>query len=103
MMLGAGEVRQANTEQESLGLIEQHSFDCALLNANLHGRSVEKIAIALRKRSIPFVFVTGYGRSGLPPDFQQMQVLTKPVNDPELVAALTALVSKRSNVIRLKS
>jgi hypothetical protein len=55
------------------------------------------------RRRIPFAFVTGYGRAGLPADFQQALVLTKPVSDKELLAAVTALVSKANNVVRLKS
>jgi PAS domain S-box-containing protein len=96
--LGASEVRHASTEQESLALLEQLSFNCALLDANLHGRSVENIAGALMRRRLPFAFVTGYGRAGLPVDFQQAPVLTKPVNDEELLEAVTALVPKTNNV-----
>jgi CheY-like chemotaxis protein len=101
--LGAGEVRPASTEHESLLLLEQHSFDCALLDANLHGRPVENIAVALTQRRIPFVFITGYGRAGLPAAFQQAPVLAKPINDNELLATVAVLVSKPRNVVRLKS
>jgi PAS domain S-box-containing protein len=101
--LGASEVHSASSEQESLSLLEQHSFDCAFLDANLHGRPVDNIAAALTRRRIPFVFVTGYDRTGLPATFQRAPVLAKPINDYELVEALTALLSKPGNVIRLKS
>ena len=101
--LGAVEVRPASTEQESLSLLEQHSFDCALLDANLHGRPVENVAAALTQYRIPFVFITGYGRIGLPAAFQQAPVLAKPINDGELLEAVTALISKPRNVVRLKS
>ena len=101
--LGAAEVRPASTEQESLSLLEEHSFDCALLDANLHGRPVENVAAALTQYRIPFVFITGYGRIGLPAAFQQAPVLAKPINDGELLEAVTALVSKPRNVVRLKS
>jgi CheY-like chemotaxis protein len=101
--LGAGDVRRASTEHESLLLLEQHSFDCALLDANLHGRPVENIAVALTRRAIPFVFVTGYGRAGLPAAFQQTPVLTKPINDDQLLEAVTTLMLKPSNVVSFKS
>jgi len=101
--LGAGEVRRASTEHESLLLLEQHSFDCALLDANLHGQPVENIAAALTRHRIPFVFITGYGRAGLPAAFQQAPLLAKPINDDQLLEAVTALISRPRNVISLKS
>jgi PAS domain S-box-containing protein len=94
--LGAGKVCSVSTEQETLVLLDGGSFDCVLLDANLHGRSVENIAAALTLRKIPFVFVTGYGRTGLPVGFQQASVLAKPVNDEQLLEAVTALVAKPS-------
>ena len=102
--LGAAEVQHASTEQESLSLVEQHVFDCALIDANLHGRSVENIAAALTRRRVPFIFVTGYGKAGLPTGFQQAPVLAKPINKDQLIEAMTALGSRPSNVvISLKS
>ncbi len=102
--LGAAEVQHASTEQDSLCLLDQHAFDCALLDGNLHGRSVENIAAALTRRRIPFIFVTGYGKAGLPTGFQQAPVLAKPINKDQLIEAMTALRSRPSNVvISLKS
>jgi PAS domain S-box-containing protein len=99
--LGASEARAVSREQECLDLLEGNAFDCALLDANLHGRSVENIVAALTRRRIPFVFVTGYGRSGLPAEFQQALVLAKPVSDEQLLEAVTAILSGRRKVIRL--
>ena len=101
--LGAADARLASTEEDSLALLEQHPFDCALLDANLHGRPVENIAAALTRRKIPFVFVTGYGRAGLPAAFRQAPVLAKPINDDELVEAVIGLVSTARNVVSLRS
>ncbi|HLH97865.1 MAG TPA: response regulator [Xanthobacteraceae bacterium] len=101
--LGAGDVRSVSTESEGLALLEAVSFDCALLDANLHGRSVAKIAEALTERQVPFVFVTGYGRSGLPAEFQQMPVLAKPVDDERLVEAVTGLLSEPGKMLKLQS
>jgi CheY-like chemotaxis protein len=101
--LGAKEARAVSREQECLDLLEGNAFDCALLDANLHGRSVENIAAALTRRQIPFVFITGYGRSGLPAEFQQALVLAKPVSDEELLEAVTAVLSKPRKLIRLQT
>jgi CheY-like chemotaxis protein len=84
-------------------LLEKDTFDYALLDANLHGRSVENIAAALTRHKIPFVFVTGYGRAGLPAGFGQMPVLAKPVSDEQLLEAVTTLAPKSRKVVHLKS
>ncbi|MFZ0839706.1 MAG: response regulator [Xanthobacteraceae bacterium] len=99
--LGAEAAQAVSTEPDCLALLERDVFDCALLDANLNGRSVENIAAALTRRKIPFVFVTGYGREGLPAAFQQAPVLAKPVTSEQLVQSVTARVSKPSNVVRL--
>jgi PAS domain S-box-containing protein len=99
--LGADEVRAVSTEQEACVLLEKDTFDYALLDANLHGRSVENIAAALTRRSVPFVFVTGYGRAGLPDGFRQAPVLAKPVSDEQLLEAVTALAPKSRKVVHL--
>ena len=100
---GASEARAVSSERECLQLLEENAFDCALLDANLHGRSVENIAAALSRRQIPFVFVTGYGRAGLPPEFQQLPVLAKPVSDEQLVETVTTLMAKPpAKVVRLR-
>ena len=51
-------------------LIEAGEFDAALLDGNLAGKPVDDLAIALTRRGMPFVFVTGYGRDALPVGFR---------------------------------
>jgi CheY-like chemotaxis protein len=101
--LGADAVQSVSSKNVCLQVIETNSFDCALLDANLHGRPVDEIAAALTRRKVPFVFVTGYGRTGLPAAFQQAPALLKPVSDEQLTQAVTSLVSKPSRVVRLGS
>ena len=99
---GADVAPPVGTESEALRIIEQADFDGALLDANLHGRPVNAIAAALTRRNIPFVFITGYGREGLPSGFKTAAVLTKPVSDRQLLEAVSALKPTASNVTRLK-
>ncbi len=101
--MAGGDVAPAvSTEKDALAAVEQGGFDCALLDANLHGRSVQNIAAALTRRGIPFVFITGYGRAGLPPSFQHAPTLSKPVSDQDLIDAITKIVSPSNKVLRLK-
>jgi signal transduction histidine kinase/CheY-like chemotaxis protein len=100
---GAEVAPPVSTAQESLQVIEDGKFDCALLDANLHGHPVTDIAAALTRRKIPFAFITGYGRAGLPDSFKQAPVLSKPVSDEQLFAAIIGIVSRPRKVVPLKS
>jgi DNA-binding response OmpR family regulator len=58
--------------------------DLAILDVNLAGERVFPVADILRARSVPFLFSTGYGASGLPADFAECPVLHKPFSENEL-------------------
>jgi PAS domain S-box-containing protein len=90
------------TEKEAIELIERGRFDAALLDANLHGRGVDVIATMLSRRDIPFLFVTGYGKEGLPEAFKQAVALAKPFSEHQLIEAVVKLNLPSTNVIRLK-
>ena len=99
---GAEVAAPVSTEEQALDVIGDGDFDCALLDANLHGEPVDGIAAALVRRTIPFVFITGYGRSGLPVSFQHAPVLSKPVNDEQLFDAISGIVARPRKVFPLK-
>jgi two-component sensor histidine kinase len=68
------------------------TFDVAVLDANLNGRSVIPIAEALVERGIPFIFATGYGDAGGAPTGFSAPVVRKPYNILQIAAAVaTAL------------
>ncbi len=98
---GCQSVRAVSTEEGCLKALEEGVFDCALLDANLHGRPVDSIAAALTRRGVPFVFVTGYGRAGLPTAFAQAPVLSKPVTDDQLIEAIKEVTAERTRTTRL--
>jgi CheY-like chemotaxis protein len=99
---GAEVAPPVGTERAALRLIEQDQFDAALLDANLHGRSVNEIAAALTRHNIPFIFVTGYGQEGLPEAFRRVPILAKPVSEQQLLDAVKKLVPQGRKVIRFK-
>jgi CheY-like chemotaxis protein len=101
-MAGADVAPPVSTEKQTLKVIEDGDFDCALLDGNLHGRPVDEIAAALTRRKIPFVFITGYGRTGLPTSFQQAPVLSKPLNDEQLFDAIIGIASRPRKIFPLK-
>ncbi|MGE4429943.1 MAG: response regulator [Sphingobium sp.] len=59
--LGAERVETAESREEALNSLSRTTFDGALLDGNLHGKPVDDVAAELSRRSIPFLFVTGYG------------------------------------------
>lgn len=69
------------------------AFDVALLDINLNGVEVFPVASRLRELGVPFVFASGYGREGLPPDFSDSPVLQKPYLPEALKAAVAALLA----------
>ncbi len=76
---------------EALSMVADLSIDCALLDVNLHGESTEIIAAALAARSIPFAFVTGYGRDNLPRRFHDAPLIIKPFAEQKLMATVLKL------------
>ena len=82
--LGIGVAGVAGTVDEALAHVEQDQFDGAILDVQLHGKSVLPVADSLEQRGIPFVFATGYGKAGLPEKYRDAPVLQKPFMPAEL-------------------
>ncbi len=63
----------------ALQAIERRDFDGALLDTNLSGTTVYPVADVLASRRVPFVFVTGYGRTAdSEKRFPRAPILKKP-------------------------
>ncbi len=94
---GATVLGPAGSADEALAFLNiGEPFDAVLLDANLHGRPSDMIADVLRGASVPFAFVTGYGREGLPGLFAHAPILSKPFSRAELVNLATNLVAARA-------
>jgi DNA-binding NtrC family response regulator len=59
---GFAVVGPASSLKQGMRLIEEQTVDGAVLDINLRGEMVFPLADALAARSIPFVYVTGYGK-----------------------------------------
>jgi DNA-binding response OmpR family regulator len=90
---GISQVRLTGELQEAIDLIQAESWEAAILDANLGGRSSEPIAIKLSERRIPFVVVTGYDIEKLPPRLREARVLQKPIQGAALLESLTLKVA----------
>jgi DNA-binding response OmpR family regulator len=80
---------------EAVDVARATGLDGAILDVNLHGKSVFPVADTLRARGVPFVFLTGYAAPSLPERFTASPTLRKPVNYTELWSALSLLKPKR--------
>ena len=67
------------------------SFDLAILDVNLGGVASYPVADVLRRRGIPFAFVTGYGTAGIDATYAGAPVLQKPFTGADFAAVLSAL------------
>jgi DNA-binding response OmpR family regulator len=94
---GFVELEHAATEGAALTAIGVRDWDAAVVDANLNGRGIEGIASALLAKRIPFVIVTGYGRTGLPPSVAAVPVIDKPFHPPTLVDTVGRLCSHKSD------
>lgn len=95
-------VGPAHNLERALSLVSEESFDAALVDGNLAGRSVDEIALALTQRRTPFLFVTGYGREALPLGFQEALIVEKPFTQDQVLRALDSVLAPGGNVSALR-
>jgi PAS domain S-box-containing protein len=89
---GVTVVGPAPTVAAAKRLLAKEPLDAAVLDANLAGASVAEVAAALDEKGTPFLFATGYGPEGLPGDFRDRPVLTKPIPTADLLGTLRILL-----------
>jgi DNA-binding response OmpR family regulator len=77
----------------ALAAVRNGSFDLALVDLNLGGKSAHPVADALMARRVPFAFVSGYGSAGLDPAYAEIPVLEKPFHQQDLKAIITRILS----------
>jgi CheY-like chemotaxis protein len=90
--LGCTSVSAAATVNQALGLIATQSFDAAMVDVNLDGRTSYPVADALAARGVPFVFSTGYSGQSLNDGYRDRPVLGKPYREADLVEVLARLL-----------
>ena len=97
---GAEVVGPAANVEMAMSVLGSESIDGAILDVNLGGQRVDPLADALRARKIPFLFVTGYGKSGIGERFPAAAVISKPFDDADLLETVGRVVngSKRVSI-----
>jgi CRP-like cAMP-binding protein/CheY-like chemotaxis protein len=78
-----------------LRLVEDGGLDGAVLDVDLAGRPSFPLCSALQAKGVPFLFLTGYGRDTVPPEFRAAPYVATPFDRSVLRAALDTLVALR--------
>jgi CheY-like chemotaxis protein len=80
----------------ALDAVSREQVDLAILDVNVAGEPIYPVAEALAKRSIPFVFSTGYGSAGIRDTFRDRPVLQKPFAQNDLKQKL--LIARKAAI-----
>ena len=89
--IGCVIVASAATLHDALTCIPATTIDLAVLDINLAGAEVYPAAELLRSRGTPIIFVTGYGRRGVPDAWQGFPILQKPFSSRDLEKAIASI------------
>ncbi len=73
-------------------LAETEPLDAAILDVNMGDGDSYEVARFLRSRGVPYIFATGYGRAGLEPGHEDVEVLQKPYHEGQIAHALEAVL-----------
>ncbi len=85
---------EAGRLDEALAKAKDGEFDVAILDVNLDGQPITPVVDVLAARGVPFVFVSGYARRGIPEAHSHVPLLQKPFQSDGLASALAAVVAK---------
>jgi CheY-like chemotaxis protein len=88
--LGYTMAAEAGRLDEALAAAKDGDFDIAILDVNLDGQPITPVADLLAERGVPFVFVSGYARRGIPEGHSTTPLLQKPFQADGLARALAA-------------
>jgi CheY-like chemotaxis protein len=64
---------------DALNEVEASPFDAAMIDVGLRGENAWPVMVALQKRNIPFVVMSGGDLTGLAEEFPQVRMINKPV------------------------
>ncbi len=68
------------------------AIDAAIVDINLRSEVVFPLARVLRARNVPFVFTTGYDRTSIDAEFQDVSLWGKPLDVAAMARELTRLI-----------
>jgi CheY-like chemotaxis protein len=94
--LGHSVVGPAMRLDQALPLAREAEFDFAILDVNLGGQLSFPVADVLRARGIPFIFATGYGRTGVEDAYRDTITLMKPFERSDVERAFARTLARQA-------
>ena len=95
--MGAARIEIAQDLEEADRLLAENSFDVAMLDVNVNGRSSLGLASELKRRGVPVLFATGYElKSKSIPADDSIPYITKPYSADRLESALLTTLESTS-------
>lgn len=88
--LGCSAIWLAASVAEADETLNRHQPDMAILDVNVGGDLIFPVAERLQNGGIPFVFTTGYGRTGLLQSWLHCKIVHKPYDVEMLLNALSS-------------
>ena len=82
-----------NDLNSALEAAQNGDVDVAVLDVNLAGKAVFPVAEVLSKRGVPFMLLSGYGKTRLPDDRRHWPVCAKPFKTQELLSTLRGAIA----------
>lgn len=96
---GAIVVGPVATVRSAMSMLGSEPIDGAILDVNLGGQQVDPVADLLCAREIPFLFLSGYGESGICQRFPGATMVSKPFNDVQFVETVRRLLGPKEPVL----
>lgn len=92
---GAEIIGSCSNEQAAWDEIKRATPHSAVVDINLGKGPSFKLARELRRRGVPFVFMTGYDNDAIPLEFENVARLQKPVDPNQIVMLLSTAMGMR--------
>ena len=91
--LGARIVGPYGDLDEATAVVDRDvAIDAAIVDINLKNRMAFPLARVLRSRKVPLVFTSGYDRTSIEPEFQDVRLWGKPLDTKALARELTSMI-----------
>ena len=92
---GAAVLGSCTTLPEAIATAAREAMDLALLDVDVHGEPVWRLASMLRARRVPFVLTTGFSEDiERPPEFADALMVNKPYEFGQLYTAIGATLGR---------
>jgi CheY-like chemotaxis protein len=89
---GAVVIGPLSDQFKAIEMLSDTEIDCAVLDIDLSGRAVFPLIHELRRRDIPWLYVSGYSERLVPEELRARAHLEKPVASDALLASILGLL-----------